>query len=214
MNITLMDDEFSLRNNIKEFLEFHHHTVEAYADGTSLLEDTNFDADLYILDINVPGADGFEVMEWISRNAPKTPVIFITAFTDIESITKGYKLGCSDYLKKPFDLAELLLRITKLLSDNQDGMINITPELSFDMTSHQLLKNGDLVKISKTQKKILYTLLKYKNKLVDYDTLLEYVWDGEFIKHNTIASHIRELRHIVPELNIDSMRSEGYMLKL
>ena len=214
MNITLMDDEFSLRNNIKEFLEFNHHTIEAYADGTSLLENTNFDADLYILDINVPGANGFEVIEWISRNTPDTPVIFITAFTDIESITKGYELGCSDYLKKPFDLTELLLRISKLFKDDQDGMINISQELKFDMQSQQLLKNGAFVKISKTQKKILYTLLKYKNKLVDYDMLLDYVWDGKFIKHNTIASHIRELRQTVPELTINSMRSEGYMLIL
>ena len=88
MKITLLDDEFSLRNNIKDFLEFHHYEVEAYADGTSLLEKTNFDSDLYILDINVPGASGYEVMEWISNNSPHSPVIFITAYTDIKSIAK------------------------------------------------------------------------------------------------------------------------------
>ena len=214
MKITLMDDEFSLRNNIKEFLELNHYIVEAYSDGNSLLEKTNFDSDLYILDINVPGADGYEVIEWVSSNSPNTPVLFITAFTDIESITKGYALGCRDYLKKPFNLKELHLRIINILKDNQVGIINITPEFKFDIDSKQLLKKDKFIKISKTQKNILYTLIQFKNKVVDYTMLIDNVWDGKFIKHNTIASHIREIRHIIPDINIESIRAEGYILKL
>ena len=102
MHIILLEDEFSLRNNIKEFLEMYNHTVEAYEDGNIFLENCTFSADIYILDINVPGADGFEIIQWISNNSPEAPVIFMTAFTDIESIRKAYKLGCSDYLKKAF----------------------------------------------------------------------------------------------------------------
>ncbi|MEA3372335.1 MAG: response regulator transcription factor [Campylobacterota bacterium] len=214
MKITLLDDEFSLRNNIKEFLEFHHYVVDAYADGTTLLEECRFDADLYILDINVPGADGFEIIEWISRNAPDTPVIFITAFTDIESISKAYTLGCSDYLKKPFDLTELLLRVGRLLQKENAHAVQLSPECIFEMQTRELQKNGHFIKLSKTQRNILYLLIKHKNKIVTYDMLIDHVWEGHFIKHNTIASHIREIRHITPELLIQSIRSEGYLLKL
>ena len=70
MKITLLDDEFSLRNNIKDFLEFHHYEVEAYADGTSLLEKTNFDSDLYILDINV----------CLSNPCPPPPCLLLVMF--------------------------------------------------------------------------------------------------------------------------------------
>lgn len=214
MNIIILEDEFSLRNNIKEFLELNHYSVEAYADGAVLLQKCNFDADLYILDINVSGADGFEVIKWITSNATESAVIFMTAFTDIQSISKAYELGCKDYLKKPFDLIELHLRIKNLLHESNINSINIGSQYRFDMQSKQLLKSGELVKLSKTQKNILYILLEHKNEIVTYDMLIDYVWGNKYIKHNTIASNMREIRHSVPELLIESVRSEGYILKI
>ena len=82
------------------------------------------------------------------------------------------------------------------------------------MSDKQLLKNGKLVKLSKTQKNILYALIEHKEQIVTYDMLIDNVWDGKYIKHNTIASHIREIRNIIPELIIQSIRSEGYVLTL
>jgi len=213
MKITLLEDEFSLRNNIKEFLELNNYIIDEYADGSELLEKCSFDSDIYILDVNVPGSNGFEVIQWILNNTPNSPVIFITAYTDIDSISKAYSLGCSDYLKKPFDLMELLLRVKKLTSQDSMNSIKILPNYIFDMQSKQLHRNSELIKLSKTQKEILYMLIKNKNELVTYDMLINYVWADKYIKHNTIASHIREIRNIAPELNILSYRAEGYVLK-
>lgn len=214
MNIAILEDEFSLRNNVKEFLELNNYKVEAFSDGNQFLKECKFNADLYVLDINVPGANGFEVIEWVSNNSPKAPVIFITAYTDIESITKAYKLGCSDYLKKPFDLKELLFRISNLLKESNTNFINITPECVFDKETKQVHKNGKLIKLSKTQKNILSVLLEEKNNLVTYDLLIDYVWGDKYVKNNTIASNIREIRHSLPELVIKSVRAEGYTLEL
>ncbi|MEO1954101.1 MAG: response regulator, partial [Campylobacterales bacterium] len=99
MKIILLEDEHLLNNNIKEYLELKGLNVEAYFDGAELLKNSNFEANLAILDIEVPGASGLEVIEWIKRVDENLPVIFITAYTDIKSIEKAYKLGCSDYLK-------------------------------------------------------------------------------------------------------------------
>lgn len=214
MHIILLEDEFSLRNNIKEFLELHHYSVETYADGGTFLDECKFNADLYILDINVPYANGFEVIKWISNNSPEAKVIFMTAFTDIESITKAYNLGCSDYLKKPFNLTELVLRVGKLLNTTNTKSVNISETSVFDTHSKQLLFNNKIVKLSKTQKNILLTLIEHKNSIVTYDLLISHVWENKDIKHNTIASHMREIRNIIPDINIQSIRSEGYLLEL
>jgi len=214
MKVILLEDDYSLGDNIKEFLEMHHYEVDLYRDGLTFLDRCSFSADIYILDIEVPGANGYEVIEWIKNNCPDTPVIFATAYTDIDSITKSYALGCSDYLKKPYDMFELLLRIQKLLPFSETSMVQISPNHQFDMQNKQFINSQDKDKLSKTQKEILYVLIKFKNKIVTYDMLIEYVWDNSFVKVNTIATHVKEIRRVLPELDIESIRAEGYLLHI
>lgn len=214
MKITLFEDEYSLRNNLNDFLSLHSFDVEMFGNGNEMLNQCRFNSDLYILDINVPGADGFEVIEWITRNDPGKPVIFMSAYTDIESITRAYHLGCSDYLKKPFELMELLLRVQKLLSHASDDVISITPTHTFDLASKQLLEGGNIVNLTKNQRSILYLLAKHRNSVITYEMLIEYIWEDKFIKFNTIASHIREIRNAVDGIMVKNIRGEGYILKV
>jgi len=214
MKLVLLEDDTALRNNIREFLQLHRYEIEAYANGEELLDNCAFDADGYLLDINVPGADGFEVIDWVLRNAPGAPVIFMTAFTDIESISRAYRLGCGDYLKKPFDLTELLLRLQKLLGADRERGMALCETCSYDPHTQQIRRNGALVKLSKTQRQIVSLMILHKNNLVTYGQLVDEVWEGADIMHNTIASHMREIRRLVPELQIESIRSEGYILTL
>lgn len=214
MKITLLEDEFALRNNLAGFLALHSYEVEMFGHGNDMLERCRFNSDIYILDINVPGADGFEVIEWISHNDPGKPVIFMTAYTDIESITHAYRLGCSDYLKKPFDLMELLLRVQKLLLSSAEEEIRLTPSHTFNLTTRQLICEGEIVTLTKNQRNILYLLTKYRNSVITYEMFIEDIWEDKFIKFNTIASHIREIRSAVNGLQIRNIRGEGYMLKV
>ncbi|MCD4667397.1 MAG: response regulator transcription factor [Sulfurimonas sp.] len=214
MKVILLEDEHLLNNNIKEFLELKGMIVESYTDGSELLKESNLEADIAILDIEVPGASGYEVIEWIKRVDGSIPTIFMTAYTDINSIEKAYDLGCSDYLKKPFDLIELYLRIQQLTEINSDVKIELSPEIIFDMEYEQLYFNGELKKLTKIQRGILKILIKYKNTIVTYDMLMNDIWDGEFIKVNTIASHVKELRKFIPNEMIESIRAEGYRLHL
>lgn len=214
MKITLFEDEYALRNNLNDFLVLHSYEVEMFGNGNEMLNQCRFNSDLYILDINVPGADGFEVIEWITRNDPGKPVIFMSAYTDIDSITRAYHLGCSDYLKKPFELMELLLRVQKLLSRTTDEVIQITPNHMFDLDTKQLIEDGNIVNLTKNQRNILYLLTKHRNNVTTYDMLIEYIWEDKFIKCNTIASHIREIRSSVKGIMIRNIRGEGYILKV
>jgi DNA-binding response OmpR family regulator len=214
MKITLYEDEYALRNNIADFLSLHSYRVEAFGNGNDLLEMCRFHSDLYVLDINVPEINGFEIIEWISRNDPGKPVIFMSAYTDIETISRAYHLGCSDYLKKPFDLMELLLRVQKLLFHTVQEEIKLTENHLFDLATKQLYSDGNMVNLTKNQRNILYLLCKYRNSVVTYEMLIDHIWEERFIKYNTIASHIREIRNAVKGIMIQNIRGEGYLLKV
>ncbi|SMP86423.1 DNA-binding response regulator, OmpR family, contains REC and winged-helix (wHTH) domain [Epsilonproteobacteria bacterium SCGC AD-308-P11] len=214
MKAILLEDEYLLNANIKEYLELKGMVVEAYTDGGELLEKCNLKADIAILDIEVPGATGFEVIEWIKRINSKLPAIFMTAYTDMESIRKGYSLGCSDYLKKPFNLEELWLRIQQLLDSAGHTKIELGNGLIFDLESEQLYHGNETEKLTRIQRKILKLLVENRNETVTYELLIDEVWSDFYIKSNTIASHIKEVRKFLPEGMIESVRSEGYRLNI
>jgi len=214
MKIVLLEDEFLLHKNLRDFLEMKSIEVESFVDGNALLQKSSFNADLIILDIEVPGANGYEVIKWIKNVNHEIPVIFMTAYTDIESIEKAYHLGCKDYLKKPFDLKELWFRIGQILGFNEMKNIVLEKNIYFDLEKEKLYINKEIIRLTKTQKEILKLLLKHKNNVLTYECIMEEIWHGKYVKINTIASHLKTLRKHLPSYMIESAHSEGYILHL
>lgn len=213
MKILLMEDELHLRKNIKKFLTLRGHKVDDFENGGVVLDSANLnDYDCLILDINTPDIDGFELLEYIRNSEVSTPAIFISALTDANKVLKAFELGAEDYLKKPFDLIELEARVIRICSKlSPQNEIIIEKDLVYDIKSRQLLKNGAICKLSSTQKKFLYLLIKNKNTLVTFDMLIDYVWDGKDISHNTILSTNRNLKQIMPTAAIKNVKGEGYI---
>jgi len=173
MKILLLEDELHLRQNIKKFLTLKGYEVDDFENGAILLDNANpNDYDCMILDVNTPEVDGFEVLEYIRNNKILTPAIFISALTDVQKVLKAFEIGAEDYLKKPFDLAELevrMLRATaKLLTKNQ---VKINEFHNYDLQNRTLLKNGLPCKLSSTQHKFLYLIMKNQNKNLKKKTL-------------------------------------------
>ena len=168
-----------------------------------------------ILDVNTPEIDGFEVLEYIRKNGITTPALFISALTDVQKVLKAFELGADEYLKKPFDLAELEARMLKISSkySSNNQMIIIDESYKYDFQNRVLLKNNAQCKLSSTQKKILYMLVKNKNQLVTFDMLVDYVWRDKEISHNTIISTMRNLKKDLPDSLIQNVKGEGYVLK-
>ncbi len=212
MKILLLEDELHLRQNIKKYLTLKGYTVDDFENGEQLLTHANpSDYDCMILDVNTPEIDGFEVLEYIRKNDIATPALFISALTDVQKVLKAFELGAEDYLKKPFDLAELEVRMLRI---NQKVMTNnsikIDEVFTYDMQNRLLLKNQTPCKLSVTQKKFLYLLIKHQNQLVTFDMLIDYVWEGKEISHSTILSTMRDLKKILPDSIIQNVKGEGY----
>ncbi|MCX6051482.1 MAG: response regulator transcription factor [Campylobacterales bacterium] len=215
MKILLMEDELHLRQNIKKFLNIKGHEVDDFENGEQLLLKANpNDYDCMILDVNTPEIGGFEVLEYIRSNDIATPALFISALTDVKKVLKAFELGAEDYLKKPFDLAELEVRILKIHPNKSiNNLIKINETFTYDLQNRIVLKNDIPYKLSATQKKFLYLLIKNQNKLVTFSMLIDYVWDEKEISHGTILSTMRDLKKVLSPCIIKNVKGEGYMFE-
>ena len=213
MTIVIAEDNNALNFAIKLLLEKHGHTVTAFTDGTALIETVGEKhVDLFILDINLPGADGFEIMEALTPYFDKSNFIFISSYTDMERISKAFALGCEDYLKKPFEIEELLIRVQKVASRCVvSGTMVLDEYCSFNVDDRLLEVEGKSIDLTDKENKIMQLLVENRGHIVSYDLLSEYIWD-ESVPQNTIAAVVRRLRKKMGSELIQSVREQGYRL--
>ena len=148
MKILLVEDDEIIGESIKSYLEISGNQVDYYNNPLKVLEEVYPDHyDIFLIDINMPDMNGYELYEELKKYAPDIPVIFITAYSDIEHIEKAFDLGAADYIKKPFELKELELRIKRLVFRNTNE-IQITKNYKFDLNKLKLLYKDEEVELT------------------------------------------------------------------
>ncbi|NOQ29516.1 MAG: response regulator [Helicobacteraceae bacterium] len=216
MKVFLLEDEVMLNSAITEYLNIQGHIVTSMLDGEEALKELLINSyDLLILDINVPTLDGLELLKILHENKVQTPAIYISALVDIEEITKAYDLGCYDYIKKPFHLKELSLRIEKVLQSTKvpQNHIKLSYSYSYDTNSKTLYFSNNAQTITKKQQDIIDTLAKNRSRVVDFDLFREYVWSENYVDNSTIRAEINRLKKSLKEDFILNIRSVGYMIE-
>ena len=215
MKIFLLEDDVLLNQAIKKYLEKKGHSVYSLREGTQALEVLKTNSfDLLILDINVPGISGLTLLEKLYVLKVMTPVIFISALVDIEDISRAYELGCYDYLKKPFHLKELELRINKLLQVTKPPSkhIRLSKGYNFDMENETLFFYNDTQVLANRHLQILKLLGQNRGIVIGFDTFREYAWQRYDISDSTIRAEINRLKKILKEDFILNVRSLGYVI--
>lgn len=214
MKILLLEDELMLNNTINQYLTSIGHQVESFTDGQAVVDSINNSYDLLILDINVPTLDGFEILTILNSKKIFIPTIFISALSDIEDITKGYNLGCKEYLKKPFHLAELGIKINQILKSEQQttSHIKFSKNYSYSKTNKTLYFNNEPQNLTKKQLEIIHILALNINMIVDFERFRIDVWDAEDIDNPTIRAEISRLKKSLKEDFIKNIRGLGYKI--
>ncbi len=216
MKLLLLEDEYSLRISIKEFLEELDFEVDCFSQG-----DDAFDAiyethyDVLLLDVNVPGMSGFELLKTVRNDGIKIPAIFMTSRTKMDDFEEGYKAGCCDYIRKPFDLVELQLRITQVCKSfyyKSTNELDLGEGLLYDTEKNKLNYKGDEIVLSKTEHDILEVLLRYENQAVSITTFQDEIW-GEYVDPANIRVQINNLRKKLPVDIIKNRRGVGYIIE-
>ena len=193
--ILIVEDELSINELIRKNLNLTgHHCTQAF-DGlsaVSLLQNSSFD--LVVLDIMLPGADGFDIMEYI--RPLKIPVIFITARYEVKNRVKGLKLGADDYLVKPFDVVELVARVEAVLRRYHKGERLLSAgDVVVDVEARQVTRGGVPVVLTNKEFGLLLLFIRNKNVALFRETLYENVWEGEFTGDSrTVDLHVQRLR--------------------
>lgn len=211
MKIFLLEDDYSLNETIKEMLEMNNHKINSFYDGEVAYENIFNNYDLYILDINIPSLNGLEILKSIKNMSTKTKVIMISANINIETIKEAYNLGCDDYLKKPFDVEELILKVEKL--DKKDTEIFLDENIYFSPITSELYIDSQKVELTKREKDLLVLLLDNKGKTISYENIENFVYQGESKSSNAIRSLLKRLRKKLPKDLIQNSIEEGYFIK-
>jgi len=217
MKIFLLEDEIMLNESIQEYLEQIGHQVVSSLEGATamqVLQEQSFD--LLLLDINVPNIDGLTLLERLHASKIHTPTIYISALVDIEDISRAYDLGCYDYLKKPFHLKELSLRIDKIKVSTEVPRVHLrlSTHYSYDQEHNQLLFKGEPHILSKRQSQIIDLLARNRGRIVDFEQFQNYVWDDNIVDNATIRAEVSRLKKSLNEDFIQNIRSQGYMIDI
>ena len=214
MKILLLEDELMLNSAISEYLKSIGHMVESFFDGAEVLKSIENGYDLLILDVNVPNIDGFSILNELNNRKIHIPTIFISAQIDIEDITRAYNLGAREYLKKPFHLGELGIKINQILKKEQNNTTHIkfSENYSYSKDKQTLYFNGEPQNLTKKQLEIIHILALNINMIVDFERFRIDIWDGEDIDNPTIRAEISRLKKTLKEDFIKNIRGLGYKI--
>ncbi|PHR73367.1 MAG: DNA-binding response regulator [Arcobacter sp.] len=214
MKILLLEDDPMLNEIIEEHLIKNNYEVISVfngADAESLLYSQTFD--LLLFDVNVPSINGFTLLKDLREKSILTPAIFITSLDMLSDVEKGFEAGCDDYIKKPFDLKELDLRINNLirLFNINNKEIEISKDLFFDKKRLVIKKDNKKIKISQKEADVLDYLIRNKNKMLSVENICLNVWAYEEAPlGSTIRTYIKNLRKILGADHIINIRGLGY----
>lgn len=214
IRILIVDDELPIANLIRMNLTRQGYVCTCAYDGqqaADLLEKNTYD--LVLLDIMLPKFDGYDLLAYIRPMG--TPVIFLTAKSDVLDRVKGLKLGAEDYIVKPFEIVELLARIEVVLRryNKSQGVISMY-DISIDLDARDVVQNGEHVELTRKEFDLLVLFCQNPNTALFRETLFERIWETDYIgETRTLDSHVQRLRR---KLNwsdkIKTVHKIGYRL--
>jgi DNA-binding response OmpR family regulator len=220
MRLLLADDEKELANALVAILKHSNYTVDAVYNGTDALDYAlagNYDG--IILDVMMPGMDGMEVLKKIREKGLSTPVLFLTAKTEVDDRIKGLDLGADDYLPKPFDMGELLARVRAMLRRKEDfAPTDLTcGNLTLDRAGYELVTPGhDKVHLSGREFQMMEMLMTSPGRVISVDTFMDRIWADGDADVNVVWVYISNLRKKLTALEatceIKASRGVGYSI--
>jgi len=222
IKILYVEDELFLGKIVKESLESRNYEVTMEADGNKVLGlFKQLSPDICVLDVMLPNKDGFTIAEEIRAVDDKVPIIFLTAKTQTEDLVKGFKTGGNDYIRKPFSMEELIVRIENVLRfkngdivpDDKKDLVKIG-KYTFHL-NHQVLKNnGEERKLSFRESELLKVLYQNRDKIIDRRDILNLLWGNDnFFNSRNLDVYITKLRSYLksdPKLEILTIKGIGY----
>ncbi|BCD60602.1 MULTISPECIES: response regulator transcription factor [unclassified Nitratiruptor] len=213
-SVLLLEDDINLAETIKEYLEDEGYNVDVVHTSSDAMDNIyEKHYDILLFDVMVPGIDGFELLKKI-REKEETPAIFITSLDSVENLEKGFESGADDYIRKPFALKELKIRMETLLKrsfETKNDRIPIDKNIFYDIKSNQLFINDQSANLNQKELRLLKLFLQHPNEVLSHDTIYEHLWDYEETPSDmALRTYIKNLRKYIGKERIESIKRHGY----
>jgi len=214
IKILLLEDDLLFGETIVDLLEDEGYRVEHFANGQDALDATfNEKFDLYLLDINVPLINGLSLLKDLREAEDATPTIFLTSRKDKESLEEGFLNGGDDYITKPFDMDEMLLRIKAVLRRSKKDEANCIDDFCYDEVHKTIRYKGKVLELSQKEYGLLLLFIKHINETLPKELIIDELWSSaEGGSDGVVRVYVNRLKQLLPELNIENVRGIGYKL--
>ncbi len=218
IKLLLAEDDATLGKVVKESLINLGFDVLLVHTGEDAIAKINHEIDMYILDVMMPIQDGWTVAQKIRTLFPEKPLIFLTALSETKDIVMGYQLGANDYIRKPFSIEELHLRINELIKRNSKeiGELALGKYTFHPNRQHLVFDNTTVIKLSYKETELLKRLVYHKNELLDKVKVMREIWgDDNFFTSRNLDVYITKLRKKLAQdqsIEIINIRGFGYKL--
>jgi len=212
MKILLLEDNTKLNTTIKKRLEMKGYTIDSFIDGQNAYDAIENNYSCFLLDINVPNIDGIKILKRIREYYQEVPVIIISASVELDLIKKSYDFGCNDYIKKPFFIDELEIKIEQLC-DIKTELIQFDENSYFNFQSSTIILDNNEIRLTKKERLLFNLFMNRINKVVTYQEIENSVWEGGYVTSESIRSLIRRIRKILDNKYIETIIDTGYIFK-
>ncbi|NPA16404.1 MAG: response regulator transcription factor [Aquificae bacterium] len=214
MRVLLIEDDPILGESLEEYLRDNGIEVHWIKDDRDIDEIFNFEQyDVIILDLILKYSRGEDILRQLRNKGITTPVIILTAKSDIKDKEVCFNLGADDYLTKPFNPKELLLRINALTKRRHIDEVIKIGDVEINITGKTVSKEGKEIKLSKTAWELLHFLLRNRGSIVETERILKHVWGDKPVGDEIVRTYIKELRKILPKDSIKTYKGRGYKLE-
>lgn len=218
-SLLLLEDDPNLSESVSEYLEEQGYNVTCVYDATSA-EDALYESkfDLLLLDVNIPGGNGFDLLKSSRKEGNVTPAIFITSRNAMSDVEEGFESGGDDYIRKPFAMKELLLRIQTILKrnfyHNPTDALSLADGITYDIENQILLIHGKNQNLQNKEHKLLKLFIQHRNELLTHEVIMEHLWDyDETPSDGSLRTYIKTLRKILGGERIVSHKRLGYQFR-
>ncbi len=211
--ILVLEDDKLFNETLEDFLQEEGHTVQCALDPYTALDLTYEHLyDVYLFDVNLPYENGFTLLEKLRTSGDETPCIFITSKNDKASLKEGFGKGGDDYMQKPVDLDELLLRIQAVLRRQVRTQTVQIENYHFDITNKRLFQDNEAVELSIKAGELLLVLLEGKGRVVHTEQIKERLWSAaEEASDGALRVYVAQLKKYFPQ-HITNVRGVGYQM--
>lgn len=210
--ILLLEDDLNLRDTIEEELEeagFQLTSTDTSEEVIELTYEEKFD--LYLFDVNVIGMNGFKLLEALREAGDETPTIFLTSKNKTTDVIEGFDVGASDYLKKPFDIDELIARMFRFLKKKKS--YKISESISYFPENLEVINADKKILLNQKDAQILEYFLNHPNQVISKEQILDEVYEGEYITDSTFRGYIKKIKTAIGEEHLRNIRGQGYIFE-